>query len=313
MPIDDWLLNQKTTDGFVYVNGHRHINKYFDDGKTRIYSDNQIGYRRKEIALKHLSIEMDYDWFSDYADGIYEISAEDYRYFYRGINQIIDFNRTYAKIHMLKREQTYLFVAEKENGKLFMLMGGHIKTLEHQSLQYYYDKMLYYSKSVRLFVSDYIAFQKRVSEEIKQFGGSGRIHGCIVDIDFFNHVYINPLDGKISSYSASSIVEKYFFDNLPSLLNSQCPKLYRNYVNLIRSHSEDQSLPIPYKNDHISTKVQFEPSTEMYRASRVLLNLQKIVNKNVIQIWSDEMAETPSKEIGRMITKGVLESAAKRK
>ena len=312
MPIDDWLLDKKTTDGFVYVNGHRHINKYFDDGKTRIYSDNQIGYKRKEIALKHFSINMDYDWFSDYPDGIHEITAEDYRLFYRGINNGIDFNRLFAKIYMLKREQTYMFVAEKENGKLFLLMGGHIKTLEHP-IQYYYEKMLNYSESVRLFVSDYLAFQKRVSEEIKQFGGEGRIHGCIVDIDFFNHVYINPLDGKISSYSAASMVDKYFFENLPSLLNSQCPKLYRNYTRMIRDHSGDQSLPIPYKNDRISTRVQYEPSTEMYRASRVLLKLQRIVDKKVIQIWNDEMAGTPSKEIGRMITKNLLESAAKRK
>lgn len=313
MPIDDWLLDQKTTDRFVYVNGHRHINKYYDDGIKRIYADNQIGYKRKEVALKHFSINMDYDWFSDYPDGIHEITADDYRFFYRGINQGIDFNRDFSKIYMLKREQTYMFVAEKENGKLFLLMGGHIKTLEHQSLQYYYETMLNYSESVRLFVSDYLAFQKRVSEEIKQFGGDGRIHGCIVDIDFFNHVYINPLDGKISAYSAASMVDKYFFENLPSLLNSQCPTLYRNYSKLIREHSKDQSLPIPYKNDRLSSKVQYEPSTEMYRASRVLLKLQKIVDKKVIQIWNDEMAETPSKEIGRLITKNLLESATKRK
>lgn len=313
MPIDDWLLDQKTTDRFVYVNGHRHINKYFDDGIKRIYSDNQIGYKRKEVSLKHFSINMEYNWFSDYPDGIHEITADDYRFFYRGINQGIDFNRDFSKIYMLKREQTYMFVAEKENGKRFLLMGGHIKTLTPSSLEYYYEKMLNYSESVRLFVSDYFAYQKRIAEEVKRIGGEGFIHGCIIDIDGLDHLYINPLDGKITPYYALSMVDKILYKNLPSLLKEQCPNLYLNYVKAIQDESVSKTFPVLYKNNQISNKTIFEPSTEMYRASRILKKLQTLVEKKVIQIWNDEMAGTPSKEIGKTITQGLLESVADKK
>lgn len=311
MPIDDWLLDKKTTDGFVYVNGHRHINKYFDDGKTRIYSDNQIGYKRKEVALKHFSINMDYDWFSDYPDGIHEITAEDYRLFYRGINEYVGFNRSFAKIYMLKREQTFMFVAEKENGKLFLLMGGQIKTLEHQSLQYYYEKMVNYSESVKLFISDYSAFQKQVADEVKKIGGKGKIHGCIVDIDYLNHLYINPFDGTITPYFALSMTHKLFYENYPSLLKDKCPSLYLAYSKMIRDHLDNPSLPVLYKNDYISTTVQFEPSTEMYRFSWIIKKLQALLNKNVIQVWNDSLVEKPSKEIGKQITAGLLKAKPK--
>ena len=47
---------------------------------------------------------------------------------------------------------------------------------------------------------------KTISKEIRAFGGNGNIHGCIIDIDFFNHIYVNPFDGKIEGLDAAVIV-----------------------------------------------------------------------------------------------------------
>ena len=54
MPKVDWSGNTDTVDNFVYVSGHTHRNQYYDDGITRIYSDNQIGYRKRIPFLKKL-------------------------------------------------------------------------------------------------------------------------------------------------------------------------------------------------------------------------------------------------------------------
>jgi len=37
------------------------------------------------------------------------------------------------------------------------------------------------------------------------------IHACIVDIDFYNYIYLDPVDGSINPYYATSIVNKYLY------------------------------------------------------------------------------------------------------
>lgn len=56
---------------------------------------------------------------------------------------------------------------------------------------------------------DYHEALKHISNQIKKIGGDGRIHGCIVDIDEMNHVYLNPIDGRIICYWASAINHRY--------------------------------------------------------------------------------------------------------
>ena len=52
----------------------------------------------------------------------------------------------------------------------------------------------------------FTSFQKRIADMVKQIGGIGAIHGSIVDIDFYNHIYVNPFDLSITGYWASDII-----------------------------------------------------------------------------------------------------------
>ena len=45
MPMDCWSESVDYHKNFVYVSGHTHKNIFYDDGDTRVYADNQIGYR----------------------------------------------------------------------------------------------------------------------------------------------------------------------------------------------------------------------------------------------------------------------------
>ena len=77
-------------------------------------------------------------------------------------------------------------------------------------------------------MAKYSSAQKEIATFIKHIGGQGRIHGCIIDIDFYNHVFLNPLDGKITAYYATSMVDKKVYRNIASLLKFKCNKLFVN-------------------------------------------------------------------------------------
>ena len=59
-----------------------------------------------------------------------------------------------------------------------------------------------------------------ISDEVSAIGGTGAVHGCIVDIDWFNHVYLNPFDGKVTPYFAMDMTGKLVFNNMESLLET---------------------------------------------------------------------------------------------
>ena len=158
-----------------------------------------------------------------------------------------------------------------------------------------------------LFLSKYDKFQKQVSNEVKRIGGDGRIHGSIVDIDFYNHLYLNPLDGTITPYFAYSMVDKYVYDNLPSLLKSQCPKLFANYEKMIGQESEQNALVLYNKNLPISKNRKYVDSTEMYKVSRILKGLQFTTKYNIVRLWNDAIVADASEKNGKLIVSGIID------
>ena len=309
MPMKDWAGgDEKERNGFVYVSGHNHRNYYYDDGVKRIYADNQIGYKQKDFSFKHLSIDMEYDWFSDYEDGIYEISRNDYEKFYKGINNDLQFNREFGKLYMLKKEQTYMFLMEKENGSLFTLNGGVIKKTDGHNIDYYYQNLISYATSVKLFLSGYNNYQKKVAQEIRRIGGYGSIHGCIVDIDYYNHLFINPLDGKITAYYALSMTDKDVYKNLASLLKEKCCGLYSNYQMLTSSKCENKLMVIG-EEQKISTRKKKVSDTQIYKISRIIKGLQYTTQYNVVRVWNDEFLGDPSEEKGKLIVGNLIDKS----
>ena len=309
MPMRDWGGNIKAEEGVIYINGHSHHNYYEDDGKTRIYADNQIGYSGKNLSLKQVAVDFNYDWFEDYDDGIFEITREDYQNYYRGIGETLMFERTdYQKLYLIKREATYMFLMSTEKGNLYILSGGAIKKVGEHSLEYFYEHLSEYAASIRMFLSDYDTFQKNVAKAVKLFGGEGKIHGSIVDIDFFTHLYLNPFDYKITPYFAYSIGEKYVYKNIPSLLKNQCPELYSNYRKLVNSSKMSRYLVPPTSDNTLSNNVIFVGETDMYGISRVLKGLQYTTNYNVVRLWNDSIIGFPSPEKGRLIVSGIIKN-----
>lgn len=292
--VEDWLESAEYHAGWIYVNGHNHRNYFYDDGVTRVYADNQIGYKNSNYILKSISIDGNYDIFEDYSDGIHQITAEQYRDFARGKNIHMTFNRNDLDIFMLKKKGYYCFIAElKKWGSLCILNGGVTYKLRVQDIHYYYDHM---EEEIALLESPITRFyniQKKISDLIKSIDGSGTIHGCIIDIDFYNHIYFNPYDLSLHCYFAYDMVEKYVYKNLSSLLKANCPQMFERYKELT-DKSENYSTAIELYGDNlqISSDTTYYPWTDIYDASRKIRSLQYLVESKVLRSWYDISEES---------------------
>lgn len=283
MPLRDWCSINQSMKEFIYVSGHTHRNYFYDDGGYRIYADNQIGYYQENCQLKYFYIEDNYDIFATYEDGIYKISREEYIDFYRGKNIYMDFKRDFYNLYMLKRNGYYMFILQNVKGKLFILNGGTIKGLLNNDVKYYYENMLKVVSHIKTPLNKFSDYQKLISNGIKSIGGNGTIHGAIIDIDFFNHIYVNPIDLTITAYWASDIVNKLVFKDTPTLLQKNLPDMYKKYLKQVENKSK---AAIVLKKSSATKSTQFYFNTDIYRASNEIKKMQKL-NQNILSIWNE--------------------------
>ena len=287
MPLPCWSDKTEYNRNYIYVSGHTHENYFYDDGEIRIYADNQIGYRNNNPHTKYFEFENEYDYMCDYKDGIHIISKDDYTKFYRGKNLSLNFNWKINKLYMLKKNGFYCFIHETPKGSLTILNGGSKRGLIKNSIDYYYDNMEKVIATVISPLDKYTSVQKKIAAEIKKIGGSGNIHGCIVDIDFYNHIYVNPYDLKITPYSAVNIIYKRVYSSIPLLLEKECPKIYASYKKAIQSKKE--SLPVIYQNNNLTNvDSQVYLDTDIYKASREIKRMQKLTS-NILTFWKENI------------------------
>ena len=288
-PQKDWCSNPNLHAKFVYISGHTHRNVFYDDGEERIYADNQIGYRNNNPHLKNFLMDWEYDYFSDYKDGIYEITAQAYQDFMRGTNIRMTFSRKLYILYMLKKNGYCCFIHKSKQGLLAILHGGTLKRLEYKDIRYYYDHMDQMIATIKNPLDKYTAFQKKIAGTIQKIGGDGRIHGCIIDINYFNHVYVNPIDLTVTVYWASDVVQKVVYPNIPSLLKGQCPQLYANYQKLIEGKKTNPLMP-KQKETELALLPQIYLDTDIYKASREISKMQRLGSK-ILTTWNEALLQ----------------------
>ena len=293
-PVYDWT-KKSCNPNWVYINGHTHQNSLIrnKDGTT-VLSDNQVGYKPSKWKLNAFTISGWYDPFKDMEDGIHQITSEMYKDFNlaRGIRS--NGCNYPGVLYVLKRNGFYMFLLQSASS-LCLLSGGQRKRLDTTDVNYYYNNMEKYAQKVQAAVSPYQSALHHISSEIKSIGGWGSIHGCIVDIDFFNHIYLNPFDGKITPYYAWDISSRLVYDDLPSLLKVHVPQLKDRFDNAHKSgavpllsqyavaekkHTEKMAL---------ATVPQLVLGTEIYEPSRIMKSIQYIIDNNIIRIWNDDI------------------------
>ena len=302
--VEDWT-NESVNNGCIYVNGHTHINKLTKtEGGTTILSDNQIGYGLKKESnhLYHYTNpkwklnafiidRIWYDPFESTPDGIYIINSDSYKEFNIGRGIMSNGCNYDGTLYMLKRNKMYMFLL-KSSKSLCLLSGGRRSKLNNRSVKYYYARMDAYCECVKKLTQPYQKVMLQISKEVIRIGGSGRIHGCIVDIDFYNHIYVNPFDGKITSYFAYDICGRITYNSfqqhleheLPNLLNGYIEECKMNSIPLLQTVDSEMSL-LP----ETALLPEWMYGTEMYDPSRIIRAVQYVWEQNVIRIWNDDL------------------------
>ena len=204
----------------------------------------------------------------------------EYQAFAHGKNIQMNFNRDFNTLYMLNKDGYYMFIVKTSSKKLKLLNGEAIKNLDKTSVEYYYNNMNKVINYLKEPLENYYLIQKDIASKIKSIGGNGYIHGSIIDIDYYNHLFINPLDLSITPYYAENIVNKYIYKDLPTLLKENCPKLYENYI--------DKQLfitvsPVNIPDIYNSKKWLCE-DTQIYKLSLEIKKMQKLKN-NILSIW----------------------------
>ncbi len=283
MPKENWTKHPYIKD-WIYISGHTHNNRYSCNANQKVYQDNQMGYHWENLKLKYVIMGKYFNVFQFLADGIYEISRQQYLEFNYGIGVHCDFNRVEGKLFMCKNKGYYMFLVQnQELNALYLLDGGKLNRLKISDIKYYYNNMANFCSSVKKHTSKYFKALELLSKNIRMIGGDGEIHGSIVDIDFYNHIYLNPNDGTIHAYYSPQFGAQIKYKGVIELIKARCPDLYVNYKRLSRKSNE---LIFTQSNINDTTILH---DTSFYQQSGIVKKMQYITKNNIIRVWSDEV------------------------
>ena len=143
----------------------------------------------------------------------------------------------------------------------------------------------------------------------------GRVHGCIVDLDFSNHLFFNPYDGTITPYHALSTTDKYIYKSVDSLIAANRPEMlsaYRKkkkpiFLENNKSCSSLDSVTVRNNLTALFSQYPIEPihqdkdgylytDTYMYCISDFFKQLQSIYDHHLITTWHDDFLPPTNKE-----------------
>lgn len=283
-PLNNWSESDYNPN-FIYLSGHTHHNTFHMSSNKTVFADNQVGYFSDDYDLRYFLIDGTYDSFINYSDGIYNITHEQYIDFNIGKNVRLKKKNDEKQIILLKKGFAHMFVYYNNSKQLMLLSGGSPKRLYHD-LNYYYTNLDKYVCNIKIIMNSYMDKLFDVSKLIRLIGGDGCIHGCIIDIDDYNHIFINPLDGKITPYSAYDIKYKYVYKDLYSLLEEKKPSLLHRYIEWERKNPNNELVICSPKLPELSVLVT---DKSIYKASKVIKSIQYILFQDIVRDWNDKI------------------------
>lgn len=265
--------------------------------------------------------------FLKYNDGIHEIDRYEYQ---RYCTSIIDADSDVTcnfpgTLYLIKREGYYA-VFVKSKSSLSLLNKGARKKVDHD-LQYYYDNIVKYATIIRTAFRGYQEALNELSREIKAFGGKGKNHGSIVDIDFFNHIYLDPLTHEIKIYNAPDTFSRTVYPSVKKLLMTSSTdgfvyddekQRFIHHDEMLINYKKSQAkgelklldvtprLNLPSGSERMLAIIENNTDNEelsyyeegyddvMYIRSRIMLKLQSLLKYNIVFYWNDDILRSPA-------------------
>jgi predicted MPP superfamily phosphohydrolase len=318
-PTKDWLPNNEYDSHCYYFTGHTHRDNSVHSEKFNVYANNQIGYLKKDIRFKQAVLGMIYNPFIDYEDGYFEISIKQYIQFYNYCGDSIQgagfverqLETGNAKFYAIKKQGFYGFFVVNQRTGTKICAGGRIKTISNLTDINYFNES--FSGVVMQYIeilAPYRKIQEKLSAEIKSLGFSGKIHGCIIDVDFFNHVMVNPLDGQVTYYYSPTFGMVLPYESFSVMLDQILQNGY-----LIEKQSngviEQYKKMLEYKKDNLITQNSQELSeyvdqmvnikNSVYAFSNRMNQLQRLFESNILRDWNEELAKLAIDDITKYL------------
>lgn len=298
MPFSDWKEDKIPDVNCTYFSGHTHKNYALHDEEKRIHilADNQIGYIKTQITLKKVLLYNRSNPFAGFSDGYHEVTIPEYLAFYDYMNEVVSGCKQIdkqvkgngARFFMIKHDGYYGFFLISETSS-YVCAGGRIKKVGAgvgiEEFNELFMRMV--SKYLKM-ISPYRKMQELISAEVKKIGGSGVIHGTIVDIDFEDHVMINPTDGSITYYYSPIFGYVQPYNNIMALLEDHNPVLASNFKRIAGDPSN--ALLLTQSASSLQSEMQkIDIKNSVYAFSNRLNQLQRLFDKGILRDWNKDL------------------------
>ena len=135
--------------------------------------------------------------------------------------------------------------------------------------------------------------QEKISKELKTAGFSGKIHGTIVDIDFYHHIMINPSNGDMRVYYSPAPGIVKYINNEAELTKSIEDVSGRQ----LRLEYNKYGAEMQHALTAIDSLHPVSLSTGAYGVSRKVNPLQRIFSGHVLRDFDLRLVKEPVREI----------------
>lgn len=326
-PTTDCLKN--TDSDVVYFTGHNHKNEYIKSPEKMLFADNQIGYENNDIIFKMAAWGLDTNPYHARSEGLHETDVDEYINFYRymgeyiGTGDLIRKRSANGKMYVIKSKGFYGFFIVNNKSGISILNGGATRKITTTT------NIEWIAENFNVVIEKYLRAltplrkrQELLSALLKKYGFEGRIHGCIVDVDYYYHIGVNPATGELTFYYSPFVGAMHTYNSFPEMLSGmvQMGRLPEGKRLEIES-SVTTEIPSLGNGDPTPSAVtgSFEtnfPSMQwvslsdgFYAGSRFISSLQRLFTNRVLRRFDIELAETNNadtptrkhKYIGRLV------------
>ena len=309
-PVDDWQGNKNIKSSCVYIFGHTHKNgEYRDESMdTYVIYDNQIGYRKKDIKFKRAYIFALNNPYVELKNGYYETNLDDYLLFNRYVGERIDgtsfiekaLMKENSKMYVIKHNDYYGFFISSKSG-ISICQGGKTKKINRKGhIGGVYNDFAAMIDTYLVKLTPFRNVQEEISDFVKSFGGTGRIHGCIVDISGLNHIMLNPFDKSLTYYYSPEYGTIQRYESLYGLLADKDKYLLNGYVEKMGVSKNVGIIPFNNKSLEKSYLEVIDIKNSIYAFSNRLEALQRLFDKKVLREWNDDLLNGGDNDLLRL-------------
>ncbi len=146
------------------------------------------------------------------------------------------------------------------------------------------------------------SYESWCKEGYARRGCSGKIHSCVVDIDNYNHIFLNPFDGTVIPYY-KLLKEKQTYKNIKALIKDKKPEVYDSYIKFLKVNKKMDNIGL-YKKNSIDSKFLISRDNRIYKlffdgnegSMDIISDKMKIPYYiclyKYIQVWNDEVLDS---------------------